>query len=221
MRRIASRALGAIAVGAGALTAMGVAPAPAVPDVGQSSSVTELTAQMADLKYVIDPATADGVVSVGQDGTITQVIGDQQMVGTQDGSWTIGPVSTGKSSAVAAAAYPVSGCTGSFSDPVKINQVLEHGAQQVCTEGAYPHSFQYLLRSTCTSWYCHIFVDEGAKVNSLGGGYTRVATLQLSPRCQTTNSRQYQQTVWPMARGVKFGPWVNRDEPTVACDISA
>ncbi|WP_423461942.1 hypothetical protein ACO229_14740 [Promicromonospora sp. MS192] len=192
---------------------------PAGSEALGSRAAEQTAAMMRELEYQVIIDDAAGNITVQEDGTIVQRIGDQQMVLDQDGSWSIGDIPENR--AITGAAW-VSGCAGSFGGVIKVRNYLQSGATQTCSEGAYPQWIRFQLRSTCSGPLCIRFSNETGKIRSNNGlGYSRVANVTYTERCKSSGKRKYSQVVWPAGRGVEFGPVVDRKEPVVACDLNA
>lgn len=204
--------------GVAVATAAGLtAAAPARP-MSASADDAAITAQLEGLEYQLLLDEAEGAVEVLDDGSIVQTIEGQQMVFSQDGTWTVSDV---PAPGEVAPQY-VSGCVGSFAPIIKVAGYLQTGATQTCTEGAYPQWISYQLRSTCAGPLCLVFSNETGRIRSNNGlGYNRVANVTYTENCASSGKRQYQQIVWPTGRGVQFGPVVDTNEPTVSCDLNA
>lgn len=216
MRRSLVRTI--VSVGVAVATVAAVTATSPTPAANTASNAAAVADQIEGLDYQLLLDEAEGAVEVLSDGSIVQTIGDQQMVFSQDGTWTVSDVTSPDE----VTPQYVSGCVGSFAPIIRVAGYLQTGATQTCTEGAYPQWIDYQLRSTCPGILCLIFSNETGRIRSNNGlGYSRVANVTYTENCVSSGNRQYQQIVWPTGRGVQFGPVVDTNEPIVNCDLNA
>ncbi len=143
----------------------------------------------------------------------------------EDGSWQVDftPVdATGKpSEEVSTASFSASVCAGRFFDPTKVSGRLEWGGEQTCSGTYAPQYLRMRLQSTCTSWYCAIFVDETSYLRSSESqDYTRVSRVFRSYGCDTSTFRKYRIDLFAYVRGARFGPFIS-NQRVQAYDVSA
>lgn len=116
--------------------------------------------------------------------------------------------------------FSVYGCVGSFADVYKVNGYIQFGASQTCSDSrSYPHWIKYQLRSGSTAPFARFRNETNVLRSPYSYDYNRVTSVVGILVCSSSTTRRYQQIVWPAAKGIEFGPYVDSDEFRVACTV--